>query len=289
MSPHTETGTGTDAGAEAVTVTETETPPAVTAPALRRILVGYGGDERSRDAVRLGVALARAADAHLHLQLILRQHSAFTPAYPPVGDVGGIIADQARGWLAEAQQMIPDDVAHSSAISPAPSVAEGLIAAAEEHGADLLVTGSGVGARRLTTHPAVDALLHSSPVPLALAPAGHRDETPVGHVLAAVSPGGGVHQVADDAAAWAAQLQVPVTQVTFPQGGDPARAVAAHDWPEGGLLMMGSSRLAGRRRLFLGDTAARILTQLPIPLIVMPRHDTPDHRNDHPNPADAVR
>ncbi|GAB3192378.1 universal stress protein [Nesterenkonia suensis] len=283
MSPHTDTS------AETVAVTETATPPVATTSALRRILVGYGGDERSRDAVRLGVALARAAGAHLHLQLILRQDSSFTPAYPPVGDVGEIIADQARGWLAEAQEMIPDDVAHSSAISPAASVAEGLIAAAQEQAADLLVTGSGVGARRLTTHPAVDALLHSSPVPLALAPAGHRGETPVDHMLAAVSPGRSVHQIAADAAAWAAQLQVPVSQVTFPQDGDPARAVAAHDWPAGGLLMMGSSRLAGRRRLFLGDTAARILTQLPIPLIVMPRHDTPDHRNDHRNPADAVR
>lgn len=248
--------------------------------ALRRILVGFGGDDRSRDALRLGIQLAQASEAALRIQLVVRQDASFTPAYPPVGDVEDIIAEQGRGWLTEAEDMIPADVEHSSRISRAASVAEGLIAAAEEFDADLLVTGSGVGSRRLTTHPAVNALLHSSPVPLALAPVGHTGEDTVSHVFAAVSADHAVHQVTDAAASWAEQLHVPDSQVTF-HAGD----ATAVDWPAGGVLLIGSSRLAGRRRLFLGDTAARILTQLPIPLIVMPRHDTPQHRNL----ADPVR
>jgi nucleotide-binding universal stress UspA family protein len=47
-------------------------------------------------------------------------------------------------------------------------------------------------------------------------------------------------------------------------------AVEGLDWEDGNLLMLGSSRLAPPRRLFVGPTAARILRVLQVPIVVTP-------------------
>lgn len=47
-------------------------------------------------------------------------------------------------------------------------------------------------------------------------------------------------------------------------------AVEGLDWKDGDLLMLGSSRLAPPRRLFIGSVAARILRALEIPMVVTP-------------------
>jgi nucleotide-binding universal stress UspA family protein len=51
-----------------------------------------------------------------------------------------------------------------------------------------------------------------------------------------------------------------------------AEAVESIDWAAGGLLIVGSSRLAQGRQTFLGPTAARILRHVPVPVVVVPRH-----------------
>ncbi|WP_051191924.1 universal stress protein [Microbacterium luticocti] len=48
-------------------------------------------------------------------------------------------------------------------------------------------------------------------------------------------------------------------------------AVNGLDWQPGELVMVGSSRLARKHRLFLGATAAKMLRSLPVPMIVVPR------------------
>ncbi|MHA7177308.1 universal stress protein [Arthrobacter sp. Sr24] len=48
-------------------------------------------------------------------------------------------------------------------------------------------------------------------------------------------------------------------------------AVDRLDWQDGELLMIGSSRLAQKKSIFLGATANRILRALPVPMIVVPR------------------
>ena len=47
--------------------------------------------------------------------------------------------------------------------------------------------------------------------------------------------------------------------------------VARLAWLPGELLLVGSSRLAQPRRLFLGSTAAKMLDVIPVPMIVVPR------------------
>ena len=51
-------------------------------------------------------------------------------------------------------------------------------------------------------------------------------------------------------------------------------AVAHLDWQPGEVLLVGSSRLAQPRRLFLGSTAAKMLHEVPVPMIVVPRTRT---------------
>lgn len=68
-------------------------------------------------------------------------------------------------------------------------------------------------------------------------------------------------QLPDDLDVWAGAVE-----------GDSIRAVVNQlDWDPGEVMIVGSSRLARPRSLFLGSTAARILRELPVPMIVIPR------------------
>jgi nucleotide-binding universal stress UspA family protein len=61
----------------------------------------------------------------------------------------------------------------------------------------------------------------------------------------------------------------PVTAIVA-DGATIEAAVEWLDWEDGDLLMLGSSRLAPPRRLFIGSTAARILRVLHVPIVVTP-------------------
>lgn len=60
-------------------------------------------------------------------------------------------------------------------------------------------------------------------------------------------------------------------QVVVAEGESIEDAVAHLDWQPGEVLLVGSSRLAQPRRLFLGSTAAKMLHEVPVPVIVVPR------------------
>ncbi len=55
------------------------------------------------------------------------------------------------------------------------------------------------------------------------------------------------------------------------QGDSIEDAVTHLGWEPGEIAVVGSSRLAQPRRLFLGSTAAKMLHELPVPMIVVPR------------------
>jgi nucleotide-binding universal stress UspA family protein len=91
----------------------------------------------------------------------------------------------------------------------------------------------------------------------------------------------GVHGVA--AAREHAYATLEAAKAALPEGSDVTAVVAdgatveaaveALDWDAGDLLMLGSSRLAAPRRLFIGSTAARILRVLQVPIVVTPGED----------------
>ncbi|MFK4837780.1 universal stress protein [Microbacterium sp. ZW T2_14] len=281
------------------------------------VVVGYTATDAGADAVALGVRLAAATGAALDLVLVLpgEDRSVITP---PDASYDRYLQGQAETWLAEAAGSIPDAVAHQSHVRFGDSFAEGLIAAAHELGASLIVVGAANGGlrgrHRLGT--VATELLHSSDVAVALAPEGTRqtDVTGISRVTAAIGTRPGASALLDASLAIATAAGAPLrllslVSVDLPVGVDtgviriagaahaddvlgkaldalPAGldadvvvargesiedAVAHLAWEPGELAVVGSSRLAQPRRLFLGSTAAKMLHELPVPMVVVPR------------------
>ncbi|MFF0990051.1 universal stress protein [Kocuria nitroreducens] len=277
-----------------------------------RCVVGYNGDRPSRDALRLAAAMARTSGAELEIVLVLRADSPHQQVYPPVGDIGPVVRQQARTWLEDAERLVPEGVVARTHLREDDSAAAGLARTAGELGAQLIVVGAGTGAGRFSAGPVVDALLHSSPVPVALAPRRYPGDVPLTRLSVAVGTRPGAHQVIREAvrAVEHSELELELELISFLEGGaaDPGtaeqvrRRVEEHlgaaadeagrtrpvtvrvasgrtlkkaaqdvDWAPGGLLLIGSSRLAQGRQIFLGTTAARLLKHIPVPMVVVPR------------------
>lgn len=278
-----------------------------------RYVVGYAAHDRGLEGLRLGISMARAFDAELDVVLVVRRHDPYSPAYPPVGHEETLLAAQAEIWLEEACAHIPEDVKATTHVRFGPSSAAGLERAALDFGARCIVIG-GSSASRIRRHAlgAVAAhLLHSSPVPVALAPRGYTGGV-IGHIDAAVGTRPGAQQVLDEAVQVAVRTRLPLRLVTLVDGstsedrlrraddtraeiterlrasegrlGTPSsvtvdvstgsdirEAVTTTRWDESALLLVGSSRLAQGRRLFLGNVASRMLRELSIPVVVVPR------------------
>jgi nucleotide-binding universal stress UspA family protein len=76
------------------------------------------------------------------------------------------------------------------------------------------------------------------------------------------------------------------TEVVVAQGRSIEEAVDGLDWEDGEVLVIGSSRLAQGRSIFLGSTANRILRALPVPMLVVPSGYELKHQN-HPTSNDT--
>lgn len=278
------------------------------------IVVGYTATETGADALALGVRLARATRRHLHVLIVVPGGGDTAP------DHESPIHGQAKQWLDAAAAMIPADVAHTAHARENDSFAEGLVLASEQLDAALIVVGAAngatIGLHRMGS--VAQALLHSSPIPVALAPAGFAHsadvQAPIPRITAAIGNRPGADALLEAAvglsAATGATLRL-VSLVAFdvPRGFDPQairlvsgahgedvlaraemelpagvraelerapgdtveEAVARLEWLSGELILVGSSRLAQPRRLFLGSTAAKMLDVIPVPMIVVPR------------------
>ena len=72
----------------------------------------------------------------------------------------------------------------------------------------------------------------------------------------------------------AAKAELPdglAADVVVAAGESIEEAVSYLDWQPGEVALVGSSRLAQPRRLFLGSTAAKMLKEITVPVIVVPR------------------
>ncbi|HEX5730762.1 universal stress protein [Microbacterium sp.] len=283
-----------------------------------RIVVGYTATEAGEDAVALGARLAAASGSSLDVVVVLpgEDRSVITP---PDASYDRYLNEQATAWLQEATASIPDAVATSTSVRYADSFAEGLVAAAEEFGASHIVVGAANGGLRGRHRlgSVATELLHSSHVPVALAPEGSRRIEPatgVTRITAAIGTRPGADALLDEATSLAADtgaelrllslvtVDLPAsvdtgviriagaahadqvlaqaraglpgngdTEVIVGRGDSIEDAVTHLSWEPGEVAIVGSSRLAQPRRLFLGSTAAKMLHELPVPMIVVPR------------------
>lgn len=282
------------------------------------IVVGYTATDAGADAVALGVGLAKSLAAPLHLVVVLPAEGTRSAAVPPERAYEGVLRAEAKKWLREAVDGLPEGLSASGHVRVGESFAEGLIAAGEEFDAALIVAGSAAdglfGRHRLGS--VASELLHSSTIPVALAPRGWAGapSAALTRVTAALGTRPGAEVLLDEAATLSTVAGVPLRLVSLvaldlPAGLDTGAiqvhrdehaasvllqaqqalagrvatetdevvgasvedAVATLTWQPGEVLIVGSSRLAQPRRLFLGSTAAKMLHVLPVPMIVVPR------------------
>ncbi|MCV7422105.1 universal stress protein [Mycobacterium yunnanensis] len=280
-----------------------------------KLVVGYLATAGGADALALGVRLARTLGAELELRMVLSPDDVTTPRIT-ADKFHDVLAGQSSAWLDDAMALVPDDVVAKAEVLIGESVAEVLGEEALRLGAEALVVGGSGGglAGSLALGSFVDDLLHSAPVPVAVAPRGtrHSEVQRVRSVTCAIGDRPGAARLLDMAVAASRATGVPLRLVslvaldkhgeegveaarahayatlaavksTLPEGaavtaivadGDTVEAaVDGLDWDPADLLMLGSSRLAPPRRLFIGSTAARILRVLQVPIVVTPGED----------------
>jgi nucleotide-binding universal stress UspA family protein len=251
------------------------------------VIVAAVAPDGSPEALELAGMLARAAG-----EPVLPVSVVPSPWVPSAARVD---AEYQASLVAAARKVVPDgEVVHAR------SVAAGLLEVAEREDARAIVLGSyGSVANRL---------LHSSHVPIALAPAGFvcRSGCPVRRVTAAYG-GSGEELVAIAAreasrigaalrvAAFAVRPRAPIVagvgaaergvvsqweediraslgcEVVVGHGETWASAIADVSWEDGDVLVVGSSSIGPVARVFLGSRAEKIVQHSPVPVVVVPR------------------
>jgi nucleotide-binding universal stress UspA family protein len=282
------------------------------------LTVGYLATPTGDDGIALASALATTFDATVDVLLVVREE--LPDGHPGRAEYQKLLIDRGEQWVAKAVAALAEDgITAGSTVAVGESFAESLIQFAEEKSSDLIVVG---GARdgffgRHTIGPVTGALLHSSPIPVALAPRGYAedpdesivtvtaavptkpgDDNPLPFAITLASAAGlGIRMLslvsaenlaeagsakevralqraaAEENLGLAARAlpDAPEIESLVADGMTLESALKKLKWEDGDLLVVGSSRFAAPRRLFLGSTAARILAGVDVPVIVVPR------------------
>jgi nucleotide-binding universal stress UspA family protein len=193
-------------------------------------VVAYEATPQGRDAVELGVAMARLTGAELRLCLVL-QRAGSVPAkiYATSSDFEHLLARQAEEWLTEAAAFVPPDVTATSHVLWADSASEGLIQAVADLDSDRIVVGAARGGilNRFTIGSVANALLHASPVSVALAPHSYRAPAQISRITCAIGTRPGGEALLDSVVALTEGLTVDLRFVTLVEV-DAARDKQSH-------------------------------------------------------------
>jgi nucleotide-binding universal stress UspA family protein len=139
------------------------------------MIVGHAPDERGRAVLHLAAQLARSAGDDLVVCSVVP-----APWVPGMARIDAEYRDEldrtADQALEVARRNLPDDVTATFVRHSARSAPAGLLELAAEHQATLIVLGSSSvgGFGHVALGSVTDRLLHSSPVPVALATRGFR-------------------------------------------------------------------------------------------------------------------
>lgn len=166
--------------------------------------------------------------------------------------------------------------------------------------------------RRFTVGSVANALLHSASVPVALAPSGYLPPSRLTRLTCAMGTRVGAGAVLDVSVSSSVRHDVPLRLVSLigldapphsPDGRSPSdharglllsasqqvddavevmvdvahgrsvdSAVERLSWDDSEIVIIGSSRLAQPKSLFLGATANKMLRSIPVPMVVIPRY-----------------
>ncbi|BDX33985.1 universal stress protein UspA [Mycobacterium antarcticum] len=282
------------------------------------LTVGYLATPTGDDGIALAGALANTFDATVDVVLVVREE--YPDGHPGRVEYQQLLVRKGEEWVAQAiAALAAVGVSANPNVLVGESYSETLIGFAEEKDSDLIVIGGardGIFGGHVIGSIA-GALLHCSPIPVALAPRGFAEDPPerIDMVTAAVPTKAGEDNPLPFALTLASASGVSMRMLSLVSGEDLAHhaspkevrqakisaaeanlAVAARalpdapeieslvadgstlesalkklNWDESDVLVIGSSRFAAPKRLFLGSTAARILAGVDAPVIVVPR------------------
>lgn len=286
-----------------------------------RYVVGYGARQHGVDGVNLAATLARASGATLDLTTVLPSSDPTFHMYSPDDAYNAEIEEQGQEWLNDGLSRVPEGIEATGHLRRAESITDGLLEAStdpELGEAAMIVVGTyhRILSRRFGLGSLADELLHTSTVPVALAPEDY-EFTSVSRITCAVGMRPGNEILTDNAIRLAGEWGVPLRLMSLIAVGEAGRGEVRAEWTavaeqhaqtlvataaaalpanssvtsvvgEGESLeeavegvefedtevvMIGSSRLAQPRRLFLGHSASKIMRALEVPMIVWPRAD----------------
>lgn len=278
-----------------------------------RIAVAYLATPGGDDAVAVGAQIARTLGAEIDLCMVLpsdRSALATTPGGVLQREAESWLAAAAAGVPSDLKVTTHLGFNESST---AGLIAAAEAAGAEA----LVVGGAGGGiAGSLSLGSVVNDLVHASPIPVVIAPRGARLKRGerIREVTCAVGTRPGAKPLLDTAFRFCRDTETPLRLVSLvavddaddleqaqrhaqnaldqaraflPEGIPVSSRVATGPtvedavnklgWHDGDVIMVGSSRLAQPRRLFLGSTAAKMLRVLQVPMIVVPKDEGADN------------
>jgi len=182
------------------------------------MLVGIAPDGPGKAVLHLAGMLARSGGDDLLLCSVVPQSWPPGPAKVDA-EYRAYLDRTATEVLERARERLAEDITARLLVHHARSAPAGLVEAAEQHGARMIIVGSSsAGAFGHVSLGSVSSrLLHSSPLPVALTPRGHRCEagSQVDRVTAAYSGPEGADDLVVAAAAVAAQVGASLRIASF--------------------------------------------------------------------------
>ncbi|NYE95433.1 nucleotide-binding universal stress UspA family protein [Psychromicrobium silvestre] len=181
-----------------------------------RYVVGYTPNERGADAIALAAAIARTQDAQLDVVYVFNEDTPYVSLTPD----GEMLSPSEQAVLiarGKALKLVPEDVKAEFHVREAESFATGLIEAATEYEAGLIVIGAASNGlfKRFTVGSIANSLLHASPVPVALAPRGYQRKEGLSRLTLMVGTRQGAQEAIDVAIESAARRGLPLRLVSL--------------------------------------------------------------------------
>ena len=181
-----------------------------------RYVVGYTPNERGADAVALAAVIAKTQGAHLDLVYVVKDGAPYVALNPQVKRVS-IAEQEVLTARREALKHVPEGIDAEFHVREAESFATGLIEAAVEYRAGLIVVGAANNGlfKRFTVGSVANGLLHASPVPVALAPRGYQRTEALSRLTLMVGTRQGAQAAIDVAIDSAGRRGIPLRLVSL--------------------------------------------------------------------------
>ena len=226
------------------------------------MVVGIAPDGRGRAALHLAGMLARSGGDDVLLCAVVPLPWPPSPARVDA-EYRAYLDTIANEALEQARTRLPEDVTARSLVHHARSAPAGLVEAAEQHDASLIVVGSSSAGvfGHVSLGSVSDRLLHSSPVSVALSPRGHRckPDSRVERVTAAFGGTEGADDLVVGAAGVAAHVGASLRIASFAVRSRPPYTSGVGSGPEQAIIKQWVQEIEAASRAILeriGDLPA---------------------------------